>query len=393
MVLENEGPAAPDDRVRQVQANEHEADVARVRPLKGFVTYGPRQSLTSFRTSRDALADLGTEIDLVSFRSSGFMAKITEPLRHARIVGQLRNKPYDFAILNSGASLIAEPRLVVRLVEECRHRQIPTFVLWRNARVKLERLRRRMGARRFDRSAAALRDAALRHLAISERAAEDVAEFLGVSRAEVIYNCQRLPAEHLTLREPEDPPLILNVATASRRKRPDLFVEVAARVCRRHASARFVWLGSAAPSTVQRQIDAHGLGERCTFLPFDPDPFRYMAACSVFLLTSEQEGFGLVVAEAMACGRTPIVFAGTGAEEVASSTGRAVAHGDVDAMADAVLEVIDVPPDARINPAARQRYLDTFAPKAYAARLDGLIRRTLDGASDPRRVEGAPSKL
>ena len=57
---------------------------------------------------------------------------------------------------------------------------------------------------------------------------------------------------------------------------------------------------------LQKRIDAYGL-ERVEITGF-VNPIRYYQRASILLLTSEYEGFGLVVAEAMSQGVVPVVY-------------------------------------------------------------------------------------
>ena len=59
-------------------------------------------------------------------------------------------------------------------------------------------------------------------------------------------------------------------------------------------------------SDIERRIKEYGL-ERVTVTGF-VDPAEYYKRASILLLTSEYEGFGLVIVEAMTYGVVPIVY-------------------------------------------------------------------------------------
>ena len=59
-------------------------------------------------------------------------------------------------------------------------------------------------------------------------------------------------------------------------------------------------------AALERQAARLGLGDCVRLLGFRQNPYRYMAAADVFVLSSLYEGFGNVIVEAMACG-APVV--------------------------------------------------------------------------------------
>jgi len=116
-----------------------------------------------------------------------------------------------------------------------------------------------------------------------------------------------------------DGPLVGTVGRLHPRKDVETFVRAAALVGARVPAARFVVVGSAeAPVELdyQRRVEALvrevGLEGRLVLAGARRDMPAVMKALDVFVLTSRHEGFGRVVAEAMAAGR-PVVVAREGA--------------------------------------------------------------------------------
>jgi glycosyltransferase involved in cell wall biosynthesis len=114
-------------------------------------------------------------------------------------------------------------------------------------------------------------------------------------------------------------PLVATVGRLHPRKDVETFVQAAALVAARHPEARFAVVGSAeAPVELEyeRRIRALvaevGLTSRFTLAGARRDIPAVMKALDVFVLTSRHEGFGRVVAEAMAAER-PIIVAREGA--------------------------------------------------------------------------------
>lgn len=344
------------------------------RPLKGLVTYSVRQSLTSFASSRPEFAKLGVELDLLKLDPS----RIRTVPGTLQLLAKVHFGQLDFIILNSGILWLRKPALLAHVLKVLKRRGIPVFVLWRNAASKFAEIRGQHGDEAVDRAMQQMRDPVITHLAISDATARDVAAGVGCSLPTNILNCRAISEHYLDPVAPEEPPIVLNVASVIARKGPDIFTDVAIATCQAHPTVRFWWLGGEAPPEEQARIDAAGFADRIVFKRFDPDPFSYMRKASVFLLTSREEGFGLVLAEAMAVSRTVISFAGTGAAEVAGDTGFVVPNGDVAATSKAVLSAIEPAAEQRINLAARERYLALYSPAAYAARLTGIVRAAID---------------
>ena len=100
--------------------------------------------------------------------------------------------------------------------------------------------------------------------------------------------------------------------------------------------------------SLRRQVAQAGLAERVHFLgPIaHADLPRYYSAADVFVLASSREGMPNVLLEALACG-TPVVgcdVGGVGEVLTEPVAGRVAAARDADALAQAVGEVLAVPP-------------------------------------------------
>ncbi|WP_308916551.1 glycosyltransferase [Jannaschia sp. LMIT008] len=116
----------------------------------------------------------------------------------------------------------------------------------------------------------------------------------------------------------------------------------------------------------------HLLGQR-------DDVVALMPGFDLLCLASDYEGFPNVVGEAMACG-VPVATTDVGdVAEIVGPTGRVVPIRDPDALAQAILEVSGMEPEARraLGMAARARVVDRYGIDAavgrYATLYEGLI--------------------
>ena len=123
-----------------------------------------------------------------------------------------------------------------------------------------------------------------------------------------------------TLGLPAGGPLVLFVGRLQPLKGPDVALAAFARLAQDLAGARLVViggpsgpLGEAEAARLRRSAAAAGLGERVLFHPPVPhgELAAYYQAADVLVVPSRSESFGLVAAEAQACG-LPVVAAGVG---------------------------------------------------------------------------------
>jgi glycosyltransferase involved in cell wall biosynthesis len=116
-----------------------------------------------------------------------------------------------------------------------------------------------------------------------------------------------------------------------------------------------------------------GVAGAVTFGGHQPTPHGYISQADVFVMSSRAEGFGNVIVEALACG-VPVVSTDcpTGPGEILAHGrfGRLTPVGEPEALAGAILEALDSPPD----PAGLRWRAETFsieqAVSAYREALD-----------------------
>jgi glycosyltransferase involved in cell wall biosynthesis len=116
-----------------------------------------------------------------------------------------------------------------------------------------------------------------------------------------------------------------------------------------------------------------GVAERVVLAGFHPDPTPFYKTADLFVLSSDYEGFGNVIVEAMACG-TPVVStdcpSGPGEILDGGRYGRLVPVGDVGSMTNAIEAALDdkIPEEALRNRASD--FKPERAASAYLSLMD-----------------------
>jgi glycosyltransferase involved in cell wall biosynthesis len=114
---------------------------------------------------------------------------------------------------------------------------------------------------------------------------------------------------------------------------------------------------------IEQLIEHYQLQQDVCLLGRRDDIAQLMSVADCFVLSSSFEGFGLVVAEAMACESFVLATDCGGVREVMGDTGLLVPIADAQALADALLLVHNMPQDhiAANNHRARQRVENLFS--------------------------------
>lgn len=180
-----------------------------------------------------------------------------------------------------------------------------------------------------------------------------------------------LPVDHPWLTS-KDRPVVLGAGELCSRKDFATLIRAFARV-RVALPARLLILGEGRQRenllSLAREL---GVAEDVSLPGFVNNPHAYMARADVFALTSRWEGFGNVLAEALAVG-TPVVSTDcpNGPREILQDGryGPLVPPGDAARLADALLAVLRDPPACAILREAARPYEVSRATRGYLAIL------------------------
>lgn len=146
--------------------------------------------------------------------------------------------------------------------------------------------------------------------------------------------------------EPGAPPDVLHVGSTIPRKRIDLLLEIFAAMRRACPGARLIKAGGALRPEQQHQAEALDVADAIVTLPyFAPGERSVLAAvyrrASLVLQPSEAEGFGLPVAEALACGAPVLASDLPALREVGGDAAAYCPVGDVPAWTEAAVALLD----------------------------------------------------
>ena len=176
----------------------------------------------------------------------------------------------------------------------------------------------------------------------------------------------------------DDEKIILYTGRLADNKGLEHLVDASFNVAARHNNVKFVIVGAdwGVLKKLKKKIWANNLDDYFVFTGHI-DSYELFksgyAAANVFVLPSEWEAFGIVLLEAMACG-TPIVASDVGGiPYVVGDVGRIFKYGDIRALAENIIDVLDNEKQERAKSAkGRKKVIEQYTWDNVVDRLEGI---------------------
>jgi glycosyltransferase involved in cell wall biosynthesis len=161
-------------------------------------------------------------------------------------------------------------------------------------------------------------------------------------------------------------PRVLSVGTLKDQKNHKVLLDAFAKLPNR--SARLIIVGEGPlRGELKRHASQLGIADRL-IMPGSVDPWPYYASANLFVLSSDYEGFGNVIVEAMYAG-LPVVSTDcpSGPAEIlgGGKYGRLVPVGDAGRLSEAIEQALTDAPDPDANRARAKELSGESAVRAY----------------------------
>jgi len=321
------------------------AERAAVKILNGLDPARFRRSMYVFRREGRYLADVSSEIDLVSASRDDRWSRIAELRRYVRTA-----TPDIVVCFLSYFSVFVAALLSGRSTDVIVNQQTPVSAFLTDRDYSWRRPLRRSV---FERVVRATYPRMSSVVATSSGVAADLTSTFRVpaDRIVVIPNPVDLAEIDAAACEPlaelpdDGRPVIVAAGRLADAKNYPLLIG-SLRLLRERQPFKAVILGEGELEPVIRKAIADaGLNDDVRLCGFQRNPWKYMAHADVFALTSHYEGFGNVIIEAMACGAPVVATASPGTTEIIESgrTGLLVEHHAPEPFARALAEILADP--------------------------------------------------
>jgi glycosyltransferase involved in cell wall biosynthesis len=364
-------PGKPDLAVLASFSGEGGVERMLVNLLNAFAGRGHRIQLVLIRTRSRHLQHLDQAIQILDLGSRHTLTSLWPLMRYLR-----RYRPPRMLVAKDRAGRLA---LLARLLSG-----VETPIVLRLGTNLSAALAQRTGLQRW------LRQVPIRLLyshidhivAVSEGVRQDTLAVSGIdpSRISVIrnpvvtprlYELAQQPPAHPWFTPPH-PPIILGAGRLTRQKDFRTLIHAFAKL-RQTRPGRLIILGDGRQKAeLQALAEELGVAGDLDLPGFTVNPYGYMALAQLFVLSSRWEGSPNVLTEAMALG-TPVVStdcpSGPAETLQGGRYGPLVPMGDWRALAEAMAQVLDHPPDRdSLQEAVREYAVETSATH-YLRRL------------------------
>ncbi|MEY2450279.1 MAG: hypothetical protein QOH79_3755 [Acidimicrobiaceae bacterium] len=184
---------------------------------------------------------------------------------------------------------------------------------------------------------------------------------------------------------PQQPPIVVTVGRLEPIKDHPLLIDAFTIVRNRVPGARLRIVGGdqeghAAYAARVREM-ALELGDSVELTGWSDDPEALMLEAAVYVCSSRREGMGIAIIEAMACGIPAVMTADTGLSGFLENERSAliVPNGDVHALADAIIRLLDDPPFAKAIAEAGRAAVRQFSISRVASSTAAVVDELVAG--------------
>lgn len=179
-------------------------------------------------------------------------------------------------------------------------------------------------------------------------------------------------------------PTIVYLGRLKRYKRVDLVLKAVARLRQRGIEVDTIVAGKGdARASLEAAVHDLGIADRVRFAGFvsEKQKGELLSRSWAHVLTSPKEGWGIVSMEASACGTPTVASDSPGLRETVrhGETGYVVPHGDVEALADALLRVMEPRNRDKLGRAARSM-AEEYSWEAIADAFEAHVLSLAEGA-------------
>jgi len=219
-------------------------------------------------------------------------------------------------------------------------------------------------------------------IAVSKGVAQDLEKLLELpaGRITVIYNpvvtpeidhLSRQPTNHDWLKDPSIPVVMSAGRLHAQKDYPSLLR--AFQIVSKQVSCRLLILGDGEEKQqLESLVHELGIVELVNFVGFTENPYQYMRQAQVFVLSSKWEGFGNVLAEALAVG-CPVISTDcpSGPREILQDGlyGQLVPVADVNSLANAILKALQSKHNSNLLTEAADRFTVEAVASEYCSYL------------------------
>ncbi|HVF23239.1 MAG TPA: glycosyltransferase family 4 protein [Pyrinomonadaceae bacterium] len=230
-----------------------------------------------------------------------------------------------------------------------------------------------------------------RVIAVSQAVAESLQQnsVIDSARITVVHNgieTERFARSRAVARDGNARVLVGTVGHLAPIKGHDVFVRAAALIAARRRGVHFVVIGEDKSPEMDHRRSLEGLvaeldlHDAVSISGWCDDMPAVLSSLTLFVSAARSEPFGLAIVEAMAAGLPIVTTASEGAQEIIDDgvTGRLVPVDDPEALAQAVEDLLDHPPErARLGRNASLAARERFSLRRMASDTERVYREVL----------------